>query len=71
MSSLQAPNGIEVTVRGGLDDGDAITCAVVVDEPELRFTRAPDETQESFQTRVRSAAAGRNICWGLPDMPWE
>jgi hypothetical protein len=53
---------IEVTVRGGLDDGyGEIVRAVVIGEDEQTFTRRDGETQESFQARVRAAAAGRGI----------
>jgi hypothetical protein len=69
MSDL-APNGIEVTVRGGFDDGGEIVRAVVIGEPEQRFTRGANESLPEFQARVRTAAAGNGICWGgLPD--WE
>jgi hypothetical protein len=74
--SDQAPYGIEVTVTGGLNDADGeIVRAVVIGsehEDEQQFIRKADETQESFQMRVRAAAAERSICWnGLPDMPGE
>jgi hypothetical protein len=66
---------IEITVTGGINDADGeIVRAVVIGgeyEQEQQFIRKADETQESFQARVRAAAAaaGRGICWGgLPDM---
>jgi hypothetical protein len=74
MSDQQAPTWIEVTVRGGLNDADGeIVRAVVIGsehEDEQQFTRAAGEAQEVFQMRVRTAAAGRGVCWnGLPE--WE
>jgi hypothetical protein len=74
MSDLQTPTWIEVTVRGGLDDGDGeIVRAVVIgseNEDEQQFTRKADESLSEFQSRVRTAAVGHGICWGcLPD--WE
>jgi hypothetical protein len=66
---------IEVTVRGGLDDGGEIVRAVVIGgdyEREEQYTREANESLPEFQLRVRTAAAGRGICWGgLPDMSWE
>jgi hypothetical protein len=67
-------SGIEVTIRGGLDDGDEIVRAVICGEyhdEEQRFTRCPGESLIAFQTRVRAAsraATGGNIVWnGLPE----
>jgi hypothetical protein len=67
---------IEVTIRGGLDDGGEIVSAVVIGgehEQEQQFSREANESLPKFQARVRAAAAGRRgISWGgLPDKSYE